>query len=52
MIYAFDVGLNTPLVNGLKANYGVSKLPTLVVNEKTVLAGYKTKEEVQRLLKR
>ncbi len=50
MIYAFDVGLKGTIAEGLKNIYGVLELPSLVVNEKTVLSGYKTKEEVAAIL--
>ncbi len=49
MIYAFDAGLNSPLVAALQEEYNVTAYPSLVINGNTT-SGFVPLSEVERQL--
>lgn len=49
MIYAFDKDIGSPAVEALMKIYGVTEMPSLVINGKT-FAGYRSKNEIEALL--
>jgi hypothetical protein len=49
--YHFDVNVDSPLVNGLKAGYGVAETPTLVINGEKH-SGFMTAAEIEAALER
>ena len=49
VIYAFDINEDNPALNTIKAIYGVSKPPSIVMNER-LFSGFQSKEKIESLL--
>ena len=49
VIYAFDIDEESPALGTIKAIYGVSKSPSLIINE-MLFSGFQEKELIERML--
>lgn len=49
-IYSFDGDLGSPIVDALKAEYGVSSYPEISVNGRPAVSGVKTRDQITAML--
>ena len=50
-VFAFDLSIENPLLKGMITKYGIKTIPTLIINEKIKIEGFKNAEELEEILK-
>lgn len=51
LIFGFDLSIQNPLLRGLVKKYEIKTLPTLIINEKIKIEGFRNAEELEKILK-